>query len=103
MTMSINIYVKTVSCCTEERAKTMLFFASILICMHSKQVLFNLTMSYPAMFALVTCSQVNLSRLETLTCAVYQSAANGLQKHTRNVAIIYKEKCKSEEYAMRCK
>lgn len=40
-------------------------------------------MCYPAMLALVTCPEVDLPRLETLTRAVHQCAANGLQKHVK--------------------
>lgn len=43
-----------------------------------------LTMSNPSMLALVTCPQVDFSRLETLTCAVYQSTANGLKNAQAN-------------------
>lgn len=83
--MSINIYARSFLIKQKKAA-----FSCFNIKMYARKTTFILTMSYPAMFALVTCSQVDLSRLETLTCAVHQSAANGLQKHTRNVAVIYK-------------
>lgn len=40
----------------------------------------RLTVGHPAVLAVVTCSQVDLSWLETLTRAVHQSAADGLVK-----------------------
>lgn len=41
-----------------------------------------LTMCHPAMFTLITGSQVNLPWLKTFTCAIYQCTADGLEKET---------------------
>lgn len=42
-----------------------------------------LTMCHPAMFTLITGSQVNLPWLKTFTCAIYQCTADGLEKRNR--------------------
>lgn len=43
-----------------------------------------LTMCHPAMFTLITGSQVNLPWLKTFTRAIYQCTADGLEKETEN-------------------
>lgn len=44
-----------------------------------RKVQIFLTMCHPAMFTLIASPQVNLPRLKTLTCAVYQCATDGLK------------------------
>lgn len=44
-----------------------------------RKVQIFLTVCHPAMFTLIASPQVNLPRLETLTCAVHQCAADGLR------------------------
>lgn len=41
-----------------------------------------LTMCHPAMFTLITGSQVNLPWLKTFTCAIYECTADSLEKET---------------------